>query len=134
MELLSEYCGLFIFFAFVIALLVYRKITNNKEAALSKFVISKDVAAEVNLKNKIISALDSSGFQTITYHEKENRITANTSISFKSWGEIVEIQLEENKSNPEIVFKSICAFPFQIYDWGKNKRNFNKFWKNFNLK
>ena len=134
MELLSQYYGLFIFLAFLIALLVYRKITNNKEAALSKFVISKNVAAGVNLKNKIISALESSGFQTITYHEKENRITANTSVSFKSWGEIVEIKLEENKSNPEIVFKSICAFPFQIYDWGKNKRNFNKFWKNFNLK
>lgn len=134
MELLSEYYGLFIFLAFVIALLVYRKVTNNKEAALSKFVISKNVAAEVNLKNKIISALASSGFQTITYHEKENRITANTSISFKSWGEIVEIQLQENKTNPEIVFKSVCAFPFQIYDWGKNEHNFNKFWKNFNLK
>ncbi|MBA5792630.1 hypothetical protein H1R17_01170 [Flavobacterium sp. xlx-214] len=134
MELLSQYYGLFIILAFVITLLVYRKITNNKEAAISKFVISKNVTAEVNLKSKIISALESSGFQTITYHEKENRITANTSVSFKSWGEIVEIQLEENKSNPQIVFKSICAFPFQIYDWGKNKRNFNKFWKNFNLK
>lgn len=134
MELLSQYYGLFIILAFIITLLVYRKITNNKEAAISKFVIRKNVTAEVNLKSKIISALESSGFQTITYHEKENRITANTSISFKSWGEIIEIQLQENKSNPQIVFKSICAFPFQIYDWGKNKRNFNKFWKNFNVK
>lgn len=134
MELLSQYYGLFIILAIIIAILVYRKVTNNKEAAISKFVIRKLINAKTDLKTSIILALESSGFKNITYNKKENKIAANTSISFLSWGEIVEIQLEENTSDTQIVFKSICAFPFQIYDWGKNKRNFKKFWKNFNLK
>lgn len=29
-------------------------------------------------------------------------------------------------------FKSIYAFPFQVFDWGKNRRNYRKFERELN--
>jgi hypothetical protein len=46
-----------------------------------------------------------------------------------SWTEQIEVQAIENQGKTEVNFKSICSLPTQIYDWGKNKRNYKKFEK-----
>lgn len=48
---------------------------------------------------------------------------ANASASLASWGENILIDL----SQPGWLFvESECAFPLQLVDWGKNRKNVNR--------
>jgi hypothetical protein len=47
-----------------------------------------------------------------------------TPISFWSWGE--RIQIEVGRQG-DVWVRSECALPTQCFDWGKNRRNVNKF-------
>lgn len=49
--------------------------------------------------------------------------TARTRMSGSSWGEVVTISLSEPGS---LYIESKC-YPFQLFDWGKNKQNATAF-------
>ena len=62
---------------------------------------------------------------TVQYSNKEEMsIFATTSISWKSWGENVYIDLVKNGSE-ETEIKFISTTMFQSYSWGKNEENYN---------
>ena len=50
-------------------------------------------------------------------------IFASATISMASWGEKITVQFLPNGS---ISVSSACAFPVQIFDWGKNKQNIDR--------
>ncbi len=56
--------------------------------------------------------------------ETGNRIQASSSLNFKSWGEVIHIELLPDNA---IVITSKCVLPTQCLDWGKNKDNVNRF-------
>lgn len=50
--------------------------------------------------------------------------TASFPVSWCSWGETVEVSLDGDAS---LRAQSRCVFPAQVIDWGKNKRNLERF-------
>jgi hypothetical protein len=44
-----------------------------------------------------------------------------------SWGETLTVWMDEGS----VRIKSICNFPTQVFDWGKNKRNVTQFLTHF---
>ena len=54
---------------------------------------------------------------------EETKVQAKVPASFWSWGETVDIHIQESQ---EVEMTSSCNLPFQFIDWGKNKANINK--------
>jgi len=52
--------------------------------------------------------------------------TGRVPINWCSWGENLEIQVEGNAT---VRAQSRCSFPTQIIDWGKNRRNLDRFFE-----
>ncbi len=50
--------------------------------------------------------------------------------SLFSWSERVVIVIEEGEGGFRVIFESKCIFPLQVYAWGKNKRNAERFFYN----
>lgn len=69
-----------------------------------------------------IATFDSLGWQYGLVDPDQFRV--NMPLSAMTWGETLTVSL----STPGmIVVESKCAFPMQIIDWGKNKRNVRQF-------
>jgi len=51
--------------------------------------------------------------------ESESELSFKVSDSFWSWGEKVSVF----RKNESIVVRSECSYPFQHFDWGKNREN-----------
>lgn len=130
MEILESYYLWFLIIIFIVFIFTYKKITNNNDALTAKFTTVKDLKTNVsNIDNLLLIAFKNSGFRNIRIEKNENRIYAHTKFSMSSFSEYVEIFYEVDQFSTVLRFKSICALPTQIYDWGKNKRNFKKFSK-----
>lgn len=56
--------------------------------------------------------------------ESSDTIVASSSVNIWSWGEEIIIRFLANNS---LSVTSKCAFALQCFDWGKNKRNINRF-------
>lgn len=54
--------------------------------------------------------------------EEADRMEARTSVNWRSWGEIVSIELRDDGAK----VSSECAFASQIIDYGKNRMNVRK--------
>lgn len=132
MQLLLDYWGWILFFGIVIFISIYKKTRKDNALITSKYVIQKNIDSDVNIHHKILHALEVSKFHQVYFNEQENKFCANAAFTMNSWGEHIILNYHTENSKTIINFMSICSFPFQIYDWGKNKKNFEKFWKNFN--
>ena len=55
--------------------------------------------------------------------EGPGRITASVPVNFFSWGETFTVTFYQDY----FCVESKCAFVLQIFDWGKNKSNVQKF-------
>jgi hypothetical protein len=55
-------------------------------------------------------------------------LTASTSVSFWSWGEKLTVEVEDDGT---VVIRSQCSLPTQCFDWGKNKKNVQRFLDEF---
>jgi hypothetical protein len=55
------------------------------------------------------------------YSTSKQQVLLSTPFSFRSYGEIVTIQIDGNS----VRISSRCRFVMQIYDWGKNRSNVN---------
>jgi len=72
-------------------------------------------------------ALEKSKFKIKAFDKTTGIIRAKTKLSWWSWTEVVTVNINENS---ELQILSKCAFPMQIFDWGKNKQNVKKFFSN----
>lgn len=94
----------------------------------SKFEAEKNIRDSSDwISNLVSEALQNAGFKNIKFDEEENRFYAQTKVSFWSWSEYIEVKIHTNPLQSELKFKSICALFTQIFDWGKNRRNWIRF-------
>ena len=70
-----------------------------------------------------------SGFKDVNVHPKNGVFTAKTGFSMTSWMEFIEVRCEQKADKVHINFLSICGLPTQIYAWGKNRRNAERFFR-----
>lgn len=57
-------------------------------------------------------------------------LTASVSVNWLSWGETLTVDVADNG---KVRARSRCALPTQCFDWGKNKRNVTRFFKELEL-
>jgi hypothetical protein len=85
-----------------------------------EFDFSKDI-----LFDKLIEVMTEAGFKIRRTDKVTGHIFATAPISWFSWGENIYINLKEENSKTTLDFCSACLF--QIYSWGKNERNYDRF-------
>ena len=128
MEFIQTNYWWLLFILTVIFVFTYKKLTNNPDAITSRFKAKKIVIG--NPTDNLIfieKALKNAGFKKVGLYTNENRFYAHTKFSMSSFSEYIEVTFSPDNLSTTIIFKSICALPTQIYDWGKNKRNYKKF-------
>lgn len=129
---MAHIIGWLMFLSTIAFVVIYRVFSKNPKAFTSKYSIIYPIDVKNQSSELIISALKSAGFKNVKYFPEENRFIATSRISMSSWGEFIEVKLLADNTEHRIHFKSICSFIFQIYDWGKNKRNAKRFFKAIN--
>lgn len=130
MEFLETYFLWVLLLIAVVFIFAYKKLTKKPDAITSKFEARKKIDGNPNENLKIIlEALKNSGFRKVRLDEDDKRFYAQTRFSMSSFSEYIEVSVSHDNLSTELKFKSICALPTQIYDWGKNKRNFRRFEK-----
>ncbi|MCF2570572.1 hypothetical protein [Brevibacterium sp. UCMA 11754] len=50
-------------------------------------------------------------------------LSASFRTTWRSWGEKITVQVGQASDGTFVRIRSACAFPLQIFDWGKNKYN-----------
>jgi len=100
-----------------------------KANSLSFYSLEKSYYTDgITLKENIREAMRKVNFKKI--EESNYEFTGLTLPSLFSFSERVTvdfIQLDQNEYLVEL--ESKCLFPFQIFDWGKNRRNCDRFFK-----
>ena len=113
--------GLIIYFV-----LKYKFFQNREYTSQYKDVILLE--KDDNLLNKVIDSMKLSNFNDVVYDEKTNKFYASTLATMSSWSEFIEVEMEKiDDTNILLKFLSRCTYPYQVFDWGKNKKNFEKF-------
>ena len=84
-------------------------------------LIVSDVPAGTDLKRSVGSALSRIGWNPKL---EKNTYSASTTLSMASFGEKFTVEIMPNKS---LKIRSRCSLPFQWFDWGKNKKNVDRF-------
>ena len=127
---------IFILFVFIFSLIT-RKISWFKPYFTSKFNLLTnkfhhkqefDFSRDI-MFDKMLEVIKQSGFKIIKTNKETGDIFATTGMTLVSWGENIYISMEENNEKTTIDFCSACFF--QVYDWGKNERNFKRFLSEF---
>lgn len=90
----------------------------SKVRAEKSFDIPKELMFE-----KVMEVINDSKFTLAEADRERFEILAIAPISWFSWGENVYVSFET--SGDETVMKFCSATLFQIYDWGKNEKNFS---------
>jgi hypothetical protein len=130
MELFLSNIVWIVLLTLLIGLFLFKKISNNPDAVTSKFIAIQTIPLDLKTSSLLIKeALNKAGFKKVRLEEPENRFHALSGFSMYSWSEFIEVKITDKQDETEMEFKSICAFPLQIFDWGKNKRNYKKFEK-----
>lgn len=130
MEISGADISLIFFTAFVAFVFLYKRFSKQPDAITSKYETEYELLGRpANTLSLIKDALKSAGFKKVGVDEDEKRVFAESKFSMSSWYEYIEVQTLTDGDIRKLKFKSICALPTQIYDWGKNKRNFKKFEK-----
>ncbi|WP_053990970.1 hypothetical protein [Mangrovimonas sp. TPBH4] len=114
----------------IIFIFLYKKLTNNPDAITCKYRGNKTLEGKALDNLEIVKqALKDCHFKSVGVDKDTLKCYAQTSFSMSSFSEYIEVSLKEVDQHTELHFISICALPTQIYDWGKNKRNYKKFIK-----
>lgn len=130
MELFSEYIFWIIFFGTIISIFLVKKISKDPNAVTAKHFASLDIQNQNISREEILEAMKSSKFKKIYYDEENQVFKAKVGFSMSSYFELIEIRLIETDGRQKLNFFSICGLPTQIFDWGKNERNYKRFIKN----
>ena len=133
MELVKSNWGWIILFIIVVSIYLYKIIVQNKDALTSKFTVKQILPLPVNASLHMSKqALKNAKFINVGLDSNENRLYAKSGFSMSSWSEFIQVKAHEMDNSTEIEFKSICALPTQVFDWGKNKSNYKRFEKELN--
>ena len=81
--------------------------------------------------NAVKEALQSIGADIRTVNEKKGIIGAGVGVSVWSWGENIAIKVVAEGSRTKVLIRSESKFA--LIDWGKNKNNVVKFWRNLRI-
>lgn len=76
------------------------------------------VAQYANLDRVVATALVRLGWRVT--EASPSRWRARVAMNSRSWGEVVTVTVAMRDT---IHVTSVCVFPLQIVDWGKNRRN-----------
>lgn len=73
-------------------------------------------------------------FELLEWHHEitdADNFRAQVPISGSSWGENFTVSLE----TPGVaIIRSVCRYPLQLFDWGKNRQNVDRFLAHFSPK
>lgn len=130
MEFIWNYTFWIIFFVTIISFFLYKQITNNPNAITSKYITTLDLDNKYITQDDILQAMKDSKFKNVFFNEENQAFRGIVGFSMSSFFEHVEVRLIENEGKQTLNFFSICGLPTQIFDWGKNKRNYKRFLKN----
>lgn len=129
MEIIKNNIFWVIFFGVLILTPLIRLITGRPYFLRSNYQNSLEVNEIENIKQLLPKVMEKAGVKNINFHHEENKFTGLVGFSMSSWSEYVEVKVASSHGKLNLDFKSVCAFPYQIFDWGKNKSNFRKFEK-----
>jgi hypothetical protein len=131
-----EIIAFFIAFVFIFSLVV-RKIVwfkpyftskfnllTNKTRHKQEFDFPKDL-----LFDKMIEVMTNAGFKINKSNKETGDIFATTGMTWFSWGENIYVSMEKDHGTTMVDFCS--ATFFQVYDWGRNERNYKRFLSEF---
>lgn len=97
-------------------------ILTSKTRSEVSFSISREL-----MFDKIIEVINDSKFKLTKADRHNYEILATSRISWLSWGENIYISFEDK--GDETIMRFCSATLFQIYSWGKNKRNYDNLLK-----
>lgn len=132
MEIFSDYVFLIVLILTITSIFLYKKITKDPNAVTAKFIGVIDIKDHKIYKEDVLKAMEASNFKNAYFNEENRAFKATVGFSMSSYFELIEIRLIEKEGKQSLNFFSICGVPIQVYDWGKNKRNYNRFVKNIN--
>ena len=115
--------GFFVFNLVIRKSLSFKKYFTHKYNLLASKVHSEktfDISKELMFE-KVIEVINDSKFKLVEADKDRFEILAIAPISFKSWGENLYVSFETRGN--ETVMSFCSATLFQIYSWGKNKKN-----------
>ena len=117
----------------IIVIVLSRYLSNGTFYFTSFYSEKKEfIISEQLFKKNILIALQKSNFKKIK--ENNNSFSAIALPTMWSFSELINIDFEKiDETKFSIKFHSKCFFPLQIVDYGKNKRNSNRFFKNLDL-
>lgn len=134
MELFSEYIFWIIFLGTILSIFLYKRITNNPNAITAKHIATIDLENKNITHEDILEAMKSSKFKNAYFNEEDQVFRGTVGFSMSSFFELIEIRIIETDAKQSLTFLSICGLPTQIFDWGKNERNYKRFLKNIHKK
>lgn len=129
MEMIKDNIFWILFFGIILLIFVIRMVTKQPNFMRSMFESSIEVSSVENIEEIIFKVMKSVGFKDIDFDKGCEKFHATTTFSMSSWFEHIEIKLVSVGQKRQLHFSSICGYPYQIYDWGKNKQNFERFQK-----
>lgn len=115
-----------VFFSVIFLILIFR-IVSKKFYYTSYYCEDKEYDTnEINIRHNILRALKKSNFKNIK--DNGNKFTAISLPTMSSLSELIRVEISAiNDSKSVVRFNSKCFNPIQVFDWGKNKRNSNRF-------
>ena len=75
------------------------------------------------MRKAIMRALEEAKFELCNVSRDGGEIVAVSNASFRSWSEHITIRLVDKSEECTVRFRSVCAMPTQVFDWGKNRKN-----------
>ena len=117
----------------ILFILIFRFLFKKETNFTSQFNRKKEfTTSNPNINSLIMDALKKSNFRKI--RQVNNSFTSLATPTIWSFAEIITVNVNRISENKiEVLFKSKCLFPLQIFDWGKNERNCNKFFANLSI-
>lgn len=117
--------------ALAVLMYLWRIIFKKDFSFTSQYIDTRNLnSSDKELLESIKKAMTAANFKRIRFDKEKKEFYAITYPSLWSFSEIVKVKIKGSK---EIEFKSICAFPLQVFDWFKNERNANVFFKKLNV-
>lgn len=129
MEMIKDNIFWILFFTTLIIISVVRIITRRPNFMRSMYEQTIEISSNEKSVSSLQEAMKRAGFKDVDFNSEDKKFHATTSFSMSSWFEHIEVKMIPLGNKLQLHFSSICGYPYQIYDWGKNKQNFERFQK-----
>ena len=107
----------------------YKKIKNDPFALTGKHSSERSYSKSMeDLEGLLRKALMNAGFKEIKLN-RAGGYSATTGLTLWSFGENIAVVGTTTNDQQTVQFSSVCDFSYQVADWGKNRRNATRFFK-----